>query len=309
MPAIAARLTLVLLCWLALDARGQAEAEPTVARPTERPFLYRIEGSPPSFLYGTIHVPDDRVLALPRSVRIALRRADVLVAELKLDAHTQQVLQAGLALPDGQTLDDLLPGPLRERLVRYLASKGIDFEPLKRWKLIALSAQLEVLDYLRSGGEALDQYLMKKAAQQGKPIQALETAEEQIAALDSLTAQEQVTVFDEELERLEKHAPDEPTPVERMVRAYVAGDEKALWAESMAYVDLSNPTHVKFMDALFTRRNAHFAERIDAKLGDEPARSYFVAIGALHLFGPDGVIARLEKRGRTLQRLGGNAAP
>jgi uncharacterized protein YbaP (TraB family) len=94
-----------------------------------------------------------------------------------------------------------------------------------------------------------------------------------------------------------------------MVRAYVAGDEKVLWAESMAYVDPSNPTHKKFMDALFTRRNARFAERIEERLAAEPARSYFVAIGALHLFGPDGVIARLEKRGRTLVRLEGNAAP
>jgi hypothetical protein len=307
MAGTAARLGFALVWLFALGAR--ADAEPKIVRPTERPFLYRIEGSPPSFLYGTIHVPDDRVLALPRSVRIALRNSDTLLVELQLDEHAKQVLQTGLSLPAGQTLDGVLPVELRARLERYLASKGLPFEAFKRLKLIALAAQIEVLDYLGSKRAALDLQLMQQATQQHKPILALEQPEEQIAALDSITFEEQVAVFDEELERLEKQAPDEPTPVEKMVRAYVAGDEKVLWAESMAYVDLSNPTHVKFMDALFARRNARFAERIEARLEAEPARSYFVAVGALHLFGPDGVIARLEKRGHTLVRLEGNAAP
>jgi uncharacterized protein YbaP (TraB family) len=282
---------------------------PGIVRPTEHPFLYRIEGTPPSFLYGTIHVPDDRVLAQPRSVRLALQRSDVLVTELRFDAETQRVLVSGLSLPEGRALADAAPAPLVARIERYLNGKGLPLAPFQHFKLVALGAQLEMLDYLSARRPALDQQLMQQAKQAGKALDALERPEEQIAALDALTPAEQVQVVDEELARLEKLAPGEPGPVEKMVVAYVAGDEKALWAESMAYVDPADPVDAKFIDALFTQRNARLAERIDQRLSAQPPRAYFVAIGALHLFGPEGVIARLEKRGRTFVRLDGNATP
>ena len=59
-----------------LDARPEAQvpapadgpaAAPAVAVPTqvERPLLWRIELAPPSYLFGTIHLPDERVTKLP----------------------------------------------------------------------------------------------------------------------------------------------------------------------------------------------------------------------------------------------------
>lgn len=305
MSGAAARLGIALALLLVPHASGAQH----IVRPTERPFLYRIEGKPPSFLYGTIHVPDDRVLALPRSVRLALQRADVLATELKADSETQRVLLAGLTLPEGQTLADVAPAPLLARIERYVTAKGLPFERIQHFKLVPIGAQLEMLDYLAAKQPPLDHHLMQLAVQAGKQLDALERPEEQIAALDALTPAEQIQVVDEELARLEKLAPGEPGPVEKMVVAYTAGDEKALWAESMAYVDPSDPVDAKFIDALFTRRNARLAERIDERLSAQPPRAYLAAIGALHLFGPDGVIARLEKRGRTLVRLDGNATP
>lgn len=308
MSGVAARLGIGLALLLAAFLPGRAPAQ-QVVRPTERPFLYRIEGTTPSFLYGTIHVPDERVLALPRAVRLALKRADVLATELRFDPETRRVLKAGLSLPDGQTLADVAGPVLYGRLERYLASRGLSLAPFERLKLLPLGAQLEVLDYLSAKRPPLDHHLILLASQSGKQLDALERPEEQIAALDVLSSAEQAEVVGEDLSRLEEQATGAPSPVEKMVRAYVAGDEKELWAESMAHVDPSDPVHAKFIDAVFTRRNAQFAERIELRLAGQPPRSYFAALGALHLYGPDGVIARLEKRGRTLVRLDGNATP
>src|ERR1051325_3410775 len=61
-------------------------------RATEKPFLWRIEGPVPSYLYGTVHVPDPRVLELPEVVRRALNASDVFNAEIPLDAATQGAL-------------------------------------------------------------------------------------------------------------------------------------------------------------------------------------------------------------------------
>jgi uncharacterized protein YbaP (TraB family) len=254
-------------------------------------------------------VPDPRVLALPRSVRGALEKAEVLAPELSLDAGTQSVLATGISLPEGKTLSSVLPAGLYARLERFFSARGFELARLGTLKPIVLGAQLEVLDYAMSGRPPLDQELIRIATEAGKSIEALEKPEEQVVIFDVLTLEEQIEVLDEGLARLEKVAPGQPSAAEKMVRAYVAGDEKALWTESMAYVDPSDPTDAKFLEAIFTRRDVRFAERIDARLGTRPARRQLFAIGALHLFGPEGVIARLEKRGRTLVRLDGNAEP
>jgi uncharacterized protein len=305
MSGLAARVGLAI----ALLLLACAAVAPTVIHPTAHPFLYRIEGKPASFLYGTIHVPDDRVLALPRSVRLALQRADVLATELAADAETDRILVAGLRLPAGKTLADVAPAPLVARVERYIESKGLRVEPFRQLALMPLAAQLDALDYIAVKRPPLDRQLVEMATQAGKQLDALEKPEEQLAALDALAPAEQVQVVDQELSQLEKQAPGEASSIEKMVVAYVAGDEKALWAESMAYVDPADPVGAKFLDALFTQRNARFAERIEQRLAARPARAWFFAIGALHLFGPDGVVARLEKRGRTLVRLEGNATP
>ena len=75
---------------------------------TDKPFLWRIEGPTPSYLFGTIHVPDARVLAIPDVVRRAFDASDVFNGELPLDDATRQSADALFRLPQGQTLRTLL---------------------------------------------------------------------------------------------------------------------------------------------------------------------------------------------------------
>jgi hypothetical protein len=54
----------------------------------------------------------------------------------------------------------------------------------------------------------------------------------------------------------------------------------------------------KFYKALVTDRNVKMADRIDAFIKKEPT---FIAVGALHLPGADGVVALLRKKGYTVE--------
>ena len=65
-------------------------------KPTEKPWLWIVEGEKPSFLYGTIHVPDDRVLALPEVVEEAIGLSDGLLCELKMDPQSQMQQQMAM---------------------------------------------------------------------------------------------------------------------------------------------------------------------------------------------------------------------
>ena len=74
-------------------------ASSTAVRATDKPFLWRIEGTAPSYLYGTVHVPDPRVLELPEIVRRAFDASDVFNAEIPLDPATQAGMLARIMLP------------------------------------------------------------------------------------------------------------------------------------------------------------------------------------------------------------------
>ena len=54
---------------------AQAEKVATLDK-VVRPFLWRIEGPVPSYLYGTIHLPDDVLTALPARVAAWLADGD-----------------------------------------------------------------------------------------------------------------------------------------------------------------------------------------------------------------------------------------
>jgi uncharacterized protein YbaP (TraB family) len=286
-------------------------ATPDAVAPTERPFLYRIEGTPPSFLYGTVHVPDERVLALPRSVRLALGRSDVVVTEVLLDADSQmQAAQAAL-LPVGKGLSEILPPELYARARSYLEARGLPIEAFEQQKVWAVAMQLTLLEYLPqlATRPPLDLLLFRTAKENGKQVDALETPEEQIALMDGIGTAGQLSMLEQTLGYLEAVKPGDPHPVERLLRAYLKGDGDELVTISLEYADLDDPATQQFLDAAIHERNASMAATILAKLAARPDLSYLFAIGALHVPGPEGVKARLEKDGRTMTRLGGNDTP
>src|SRR3989442_15390601 len=97
-------LIVCLIGGIALSAQTPA----TPVRATEKPFLWRIDGPVPSYLYGTVHVPDPRVLELPEVVRRALNASDVFNGEIPLDAGTQASMLSKVMLPAGQNLRSII---------------------------------------------------------------------------------------------------------------------------------------------------------------------------------------------------------
>ena len=78
--------------------------------------------SPPSFFFGTIHVPYTRVWEyVPSNAKQAFRHADAVHFELDLlDRSTVSALNACQMLPRGQSLSDVLPNDIYRRLKRHL---------------------------------------------------------------------------------------------------------------------------------------------------------------------------------------------
>ena len=214
--AVSRLTTFFILLFFACQIAGIAVGA-QAPRATDKPFLWRIDGRVPSYLYGTVHVPDARVLELPQVVQRAFDAADVFNAEIPLDSTTQLEVMNKLMLPAGQDLRKIAGEEVFSRLMRVITKNlkgGLPagmadilagtLAPMKPW---AAMSQLELLEYLpdvMSGRQPLDAMLYGMAVKGGKEVGGLETVDEQVAVFDGFTMDEQVRMLVSTLDEMEK---------------------------------------------------------------------------------------------------------
>ncbi len=274
---------------LALLVAGMALAAPAPA--SERGLLWRVEGAagPPSHLFGTIHSEDPRVARLAEPVRRALDQSRHFVMEVVLDEIDLLAVAGATALPPGQSLRTLLGDTLFRRAADALALRGYPeaaVDRLKPWMVIVTVSSPRL-----STGQILDLVLLERARARGIPVSGLESMEEQLNLVDDLPLEEQIAALRDTLENLEAIE----TSFEEMHAAYLQRDLSALVALNERYQQLGDSEiGEKFMRRLIDERNERMAARLQARL---ERGGVFVAVGALHLPGREGLIELLRRRG------------
>lgn len=288
-------------------------AEP---KPTAHPFLWRIVGATPNWLYGTIHLPDPRIKALPAAVEEAIAGCDTLFTEIEFGASNQAAMVKATALPKGKTLADVLPEATHKHLLAYLQSKKVpqmvidSFAANKPWALLAVLPMLDDLRMLMSG-DALDAALVRIAKQHDKSTAALETIEEQLGVFGSFTDAEVAKMLDSSITLLEDFAKQGRKPMREMIEIYLSGDLAALskFMDQMQGVGGDKELEDRLMKKLLDDRNQQMVERIRGHLKAEPGKSHFFAVGTAHYFGERGILALLAKAGVKVERVGGEPPP
>ncbi len=302
---VAALLALVAT-WTSAPAAGGST--------TGTPFLWEgRHGTSRLSLFGTIHVPDARVLDLAPAVRAAFARADRVVTEIPLDTSSQATMAAALLLPDGQRLRAIIG---EARFARLEARVGATVTPraphvapllvgmldrLKPWAAMAQLATLEYLPDLLEGRVSLDAQLYADAQAAGKQVGGLETIAEQAGAFEAFSVAEQAALLDAALRQLE--SPGEGPTSASLVQWYLDGDGDRL-AAALATSPGDEALARKFEAEVLIARNHRMADRIDALRRQAPGETLFVAVGALHLVGRDNLPQRLEALGYDITRVG-----
>lgn len=277
------RLAATLCLFLALLPGGPAFA----GERFDQGLLWRVEvpGVAPSYLFGTLHSDDERVVKLPTPVRRAFGRARIVALEALNDETAARRFRAAMVGREPQ-LPALL-GEVYPRVQVLLRESGVHLDVAPRFKPWA--ALIVLLQPRDATSFTLDNLISFQAATQGKRVVQLETVEEQIETLEGMPTEVQISLLRDAQARFEEiQAAVYPT-----VSAYVAGDLAAQFrinAETMG----PGPAGELFLERLLYQRSERFAERLAPLIGKG---GVFAAFGALHLYGVRGVPALLERNG------------
>src|SRR5690606_33897459 len=193
-------------------------------------------------------------------------------------------------LPD-HNLRDALSEQEWDRVKQLADQRAMQDDVVVRLKPWLLAMMLGMP--ANQGPYTQDIRLYAKAQELGKETEGLESAQEHFTLLDSLSREEQLMILRSVLKRSED---EKARDVEDLLDAYLKGDAAMIAKVDEQITGSPLPTSLwrKMRVKLLDERNAAMAERI----ADKAAHNrLFVAVGAAHLAGGEGVLARLLKAG------------
>lgn len=282
------RRALALFFIIALGACTQ-EAQPA------NPALWHVEGPnrQQAWLFGTIHSVAHPLAWETPQVRKALAASDAIMVEVGnlSDEKAVAATFASLARSEGQpALSKRIPAGQRPALLALLKSGDYsdgDFAQMDTWAAALTLARIGASDEDSRNG--VDRAVMEAAG--GRPVLELEGAERQLSLFDSLPEPDQRDLLGFVVS--DQQGDDDS----RLAESWRKGDMATIESETRRGM-LADP---KLRAVLFTGRNRDWTGRIAKAMrqGHRP----FVAVGAAHMAGPEGLPAMLAAQGYKVTRV------
>ncbi|MFK7970307.1 MAG: TraB/GumN family protein [Bacteroidia bacterium] len=320
------------------NAQGTAELE---YKPLPKSLLWEITGKglrKPSYLYGTIHLIPKDSFFITDATKERMSEADELVLEVPIgDMGLGEVfsMMKYMNMPAGQSLKTVLSPKDYAYLDSFLTalpgsgggggllSTSLSIEGINRIQPSMAMQQISSA-YCKTEDEEtpdrpLDESMMPEDGEDitsslmgmsmgdnvvyelyftdifkesDRPVSGLETAKEQMKVLSSVPVEEQAASLMQAVRNPESLCGE-------------MGDLVALYRSQdiQQMVDMSSEDEMMgdHLDNFLNKRNANWIPQIEEKVlaGD----CIFIAVGAAHLAGPEGVIHLLRKAGYTLKPL------
>ena len=258
-----------------------------VAQAQDKGLLWKLEApeGKTSYLFGTMHSDDRRVTDFPPAVMQALLDSELFLMELQPPQDPSVYL-----MKEGR-LDHMLTEQEFVEVIKLADFHSMHTDiatTMKPWLLAV------IFDLPKPQSPyTLDAMLMSLAQSRSKPIRALETIEEHFTVLDSFSIEDQLVMLRSVLKRTPEQR---ERNFEELVKTYLSGDLDKIIEVNARQSGEQLPPELweRVLQKLLDERNVRMAERIQQQAAE---RSVFIAVGAAHLPGKGGLLARLRSAG------------
>ncbi len=266
---------------------------------TDKSLLWKVYGngaSDTSYLYGTIHMIEKKDFKITPQIKRTFKRANTLVMEvnLEMDDQTKKVIAKQIMFPNRKTIKDYLSLSDYQYFHSYMIDT-LKIMPLKVTiyeMMTPFFLQAIILKEQMNKAVSYEEKYAKMAKKKEKLF--VETMQEQlnIVAGDSLDVQADKLIKDMRAGKM-----NAKKEFKQMTDLYVQQDLQGLYnyiVQSMAESE-ENPLKSKEMIAkMLVNRNKNWIPKLENWM---KTKSLFIAVGAGHLAGEEGVINLLKKEG------------
>lgn len=258
--------------------------------------LWKIEGNglrEPSYLFGTMHMIQREYFYFPSTLEKVIRKSDVVVTEIALDKMDDQAEALKHVYLREGNLFDFFSKEQQDTILQWAESKLM----LKKEPFLAAFGKMKPFVILQTvvqlnffgKTESYEMKIREVADKNNVPFLGFETIAEQISFFDKLSREEQAEMVMESLR-------DEQKNIEMMVE--MQGIYKRQQLDSLHYLIHRDGGVIAERESTFLgQRNKRWIPQIKEIMHRQKA---FIAVGAGHLGGDEGVIRLLRDEGYTL---------
>ena len=252
------------------------------------------------YIAGTIHVLTPKDYPLAKEYDLAYEASDKVIFETDMDAVSSpefaQKMMSQMMYNNGTTIDKVLKPDTYQALAVHLSSRQIPMQAFASYKPSLLAISLSVIELQAMGytSEGVDTFFANKAKAEGKEQGWLETPDEQLAFIANMGGDDPNAIIEYTL----KDIPKMPEMLAKLHSTWLAGDMQGM--ENVGITPFKADYPSIYQDLLVTRNN-NWLPKIVNMLNDQPTE--FILVGALHLSGPDSVLAKLIAQGYKIEKL------
>ncbi len=237
------------------------------------------------YLFGTMHTDDNRIIKFLPIVKKSVNASDILLVEITPDGHSQNLFMKNHSL-----VSDINEKELNQikKLAEFHVMYFDNVMRMKPW-LLAI-----IFDSPKPHTEFNQDYLlMAMAADLDKEVLGIESSQEHFATMDSLSLDEQLMMLRAVLKKTEN---EKLSDYNLLMKQYISGDVEQIRKtdERLTGKLLPEVLWAKIKVQLMNERNKKMVIKIKELSKD---KQLFIAVGASHLAGQDGLLNQLRDSG------------
>ncbi|MDG1332566.1 MAG: TraB/GumN family protein [Crocinitomicaceae bacterium] len=267
----------------------------------DRALLWKIEGNgikTKSYLFGTVHLIDEEEFFFPKKLQKIVAKSEVLTMEIAGIPDPMEAFK--LSMLDSGSFFDFFTEDQADSILNWV-EENTALSPAAFKLMAGKMRPFVVAQFLpeidknnpspgMDGKKSYEIELEAIAKKKDLEIEGLETVAEQMGIFDLLTNEQQVAMV---MEIIRNGNADSGEELAEIMELYSDQDIDGLYQMIAGDGEL-----MEMNDILLDNRNKRWVPMIEQMIKE---KSTFIAVGAGHLGGPNGVLRLLETQGYTLK--------